>query len=98
MREVDVLLEEGMRRRAYWRRNMVLTGALLVVWFVATFVMAYFARELSGFVFFGWPLGFYMAAQGSLIVFVGIVWVQARAMSRMDREFGFAEDDSGESP
>lgn len=87
--------DEAARRRAYWRGNMRLTGAMLAVWFVATFGIAYFARELSTFIFLGWPLGFYMAAQGSLVVYVAIVWFLARRMARLDQEHGFAEDEAG---
>ena len=90
--------DEPVRRKAYWRGNMRLTGAMLAIWFVATFVVAYFARELSGIIFFGWPLGFYMAAQGSLVIYVAIVWFLARRMARLDQEYGFAEDDTGDAP
>lgn len=90
------LPEENARRVAYWRRNLWLTGIFLALWFLATFVMAYFARELSEVRFLGWPLGFYMAAQGSLLVYVVIVWFQERAMARLDEEFGFAEPDETE--
>jgi len=90
--------DEPARRRAYWRSNMRLTCTMLAIWFVATFVVVYFARELSGIIFFGWPLSFYMAAQGSLLIYVVIVWFLARRMARLDEEHGFAEDDVGESP
>lgn len=80
------------RRRAYWRRNLRLSAALLAVWFVVTFVVAYFARELS-VVFFGWPLSFWIAAQGAILVYLAIVAIYARSMSRLDRDFGFDEDD-----
>lgn len=85
------------KREKYWQRNLRLTGVLLLVWFVATFVVAFFARQLSELSFAGWPLGFYMAAQGSLIVYVIIVWYYARAMGRLDNEHGRAQadDDSG---
>ena len=79
------------KRVEYWHRNLKLTGILIVVWFVATFVVAYFALELENIDFFGWPLPFYMAAQGSLIIYVIIVWCYARAMDALDREHGFAE-------
>ena len=53
----------------YWRKNLQITAILLSIWFVVTFVLGYFACELS-FNFFGWPFSFYMAAQGSLIIYV----------------------------
>ena len=78
--------------QAYWRRNLRITGSLLAVWFVVTFVAAYFARDLN-FKFFGWPFSFWMAAQGSLLVYLAIVCWYAFRIDRLDREFGMAEDD-----
>lgn len=79
------------RHRAYWRKNLRITAGLLVIWFVVTFVVAYFARELS-FTFFGWPFSFWVAAQGALIVYVLLVWYYARCMNRLDIEHGVEED------
>jgi len=84
--------EPDERHRSYWRKNLRLTAALLVIWFVVTFVVGYFARDLS-FSFFGWPFSFWMAAQGSLIVYVVLTWYYARMMDKLDREHGVAEDD-----
>lgn len=81
------------KHKEYWQRNLRLTGVLLFIWFVATFVMGYFAREISGITIFGWPLSFYMAAQGSLIIYVVIIWYYARAMGKLDDEYGVAEGD-----
>lgn len=74
----------------YWRKNLNITAILLGIWFVVTFVMAYFARDLS-FNFFGWPFSFYMGAQGSLVIYVAIIWFYARYMNRLDQEHGVAE-------
>jgi putative solute:sodium symporter small subunit len=79
-------------QRHYWQKNLRITGILLFIWFVVTFVMAYFARDLN-FNFFGWPFSFYMAAQGSLIVYVLIIWYYARTMNRLDQEHGVAEEE-----
>jgi putative solute:sodium symporter small subunit len=76
----------------YWRKTLNLTGLLLVVWFVVTFVVGYFARELS-FNFFGWPFAFWMGAQGSLIVYCWIIWYYANAMNKLDKEFGVDEEE-----
>lgn len=76
----------------YWHRNLRIIGALLAVWFVVTFVAAFFARELS-FGFFGWPFSFWLASQGSLLVYLAIVWWYARRMNQLDREHGVAEGD-----
>ena len=61
------------KHNEYWHKNLVITGILLSVWFVVTFVEAWFARELNTMTFFGFPLGFYMSAQGSLIIYVVII-------------------------
>jgi putative solute:sodium symporter small subunit len=79
------------KHKEYWNKNLSLTAVLLGIWFVVTFVMAYFARDLNSFNFFGWPLGFYMAAQGSLIIYVLIIWFYAKKMNAMDDEYGVAE-------
>ena len=79
------------RLRQYWHKNLQLVGLLFVLWFVVTFVVAYFARDLN-FDFFGWPFSFYMAAQGSLVVYVVIIWFYARRMNRTDHEFGVDEE------
>lgn len=81
------------KHRQYWRRNLRLTGALLFVWFAVTFVSSWYARELNAVVILGFPLGFYMGAQGSLIVYLGIIGYYAYRMDRMDREFGVDEGD-----
>ena len=80
------------RHQEYWKKNLTITGILLAIWFIATFVMGYYARDLN-FDFFGWPFSFYMAAQGSLIIYVLIIWVYARYMNKLDREYGVDEGD-----
>jgi putative solute:sodium symporter small subunit len=80
-------------REVYWQRNLRLTALLLAVWFIVTFGVAFFARELR-FSFFGWPFSFWVAAQGALIVYVLLVWFYARTMDRLDREHGVAEEET----
>ncbi|WP_342130810.1 DUF4212 domain-containing protein [Hydrogenophaga sp. OTU3427] len=74
----------------YWRKNLALTAVLLSIWFVVTFVVSYFARDLS-FRFFGWPFSFWMAAQGALLVYVLIVGCYAWYMHRLDVLHGVDE-------
>jgi putative solute:sodium symporter small subunit len=81
------------RHREYWRKNVRLTAILLAIWFVVTFVVSFYARELNAITMFGWPLGFYMGAQGSLIVYVVIIFYYARYMNNLDIEYGVAEED-----
>ena len=83
---------DGGNELRYWQRNLRITAGLLAVWFVITFVATFFARELS-FNFFGWPFSFWMASQGSLVVYLAIVWWYARRIDALDREHGVAEED-----
>jgi putative solute:sodium symporter small subunit len=80
------------KHQEYWKKTLNITAILMVVWFVATFVMGYYARDLS-FDFFGWPFSFYMAAQGSLVIYVVIIWFYARYMNNLDHEYGVDEGD-----
>ncbi len=83
-------MELTQRQLEYWRKNLNITAVLLGIWFLVTFVLTFYARDLS-FNFFGWPFAFYMAAQGSLIIYVVIIWYYARYMNSLDREFDVHE-------
>lgn len=77
---------------AHWKKTSTLMLTVLAVWLLAGFVVHLFAPSLNGIRVLGFPLGFYMAAQGSLVVFVvGLFWF-ARAQNRIDEEFGVQED------
>ena len=80
------------KHKQYWSINLRITGLLLAIWFVATFVVIWYARELNEITILG-PLGFYMAAQGSLIIYVAITWFYARTMNILDKEYGVHEGD-----
>lgn len=71
----------------YWRNNLRLTGGLLLCWFLITFVGGYFAADLNSVTFFGFPLGFYLFAQGALIAFLVIVVIYVRRMEQLDRRY-----------
>ncbi len=74
-------------QRAYWQRNIRLTVALLCVWFLSTFVAGYFADELNHFTLLGFPVGFYLFAQGSLLIYLVIIGVYVSYMNRLDRDW-----------
>ncbi len=78
-------------QRRYWRKNLRVTALLMGIWFVVTFVVAYWARQIS-FSFFGWPFSFWVGAQGALVVYVLIICYYASYMNKLDREHGVAED------
>ncbi|MEF8733501.1 MAG: DUF4212 domain-containing protein [Candidatus Accumulibacter meliphilus] len=79
------------QHRNYWRRNLKMTALLLAMWFAVTFVVSFFARELAEITVMGFPLGFYMGAQGAPLVYLAIIWWYARYMNRLDRQYGVRE-------
>lgn len=81
------------KHKQYWYRNLRLTGLLLTVWFVATFVVVWFARDLQSIAFMGFPFSFYMGAQGALLIYVLVIGYYAYRMDKLDREFGVQEAD-----
>lgn len=81
------------RHQEYWRKNLVITAILLAAWFVVTFVEAWYARELNAITFLGFPLGFYMSAQGSLAIYVIIIGIYAMYMRKLDKEYNVDEGD-----
>lgn len=87
-------MQVSEKHREYWHKNLRVTAILLLIWFLVTFVASYFARELNNITVFGFPLGFYMGAQGALIIYVLIIWCYARYMNRLDNEYGVEQDES----
>lgn len=84
-------MEITEKHRQYWSKNLALTAILLAIWFVVTYVVGYFARELNEITFLGFPLAFYMGAQGALIIYVVIIFFYAKRMNTLDKEYGVAE-------
>lgn len=80
-----------LQQKRYWQKTLWLTGLLLVVWFLVTFVATFFSATLNQLTFFGLPLGYFMAAQGSLIVYIVLIGLYAFLMNRLDRQFGVDE-------
>lgn len=76
-------VERRQRAGQYRRTHMRLSAIIMVVWGVVSFVIPFFARDLS-FHFLGWPFSFWMAAQGSILIYLVIVMVYAYRMNRLD--------------
>jgi putative solute:sodium symporter small subunit len=81
----------NQKQKAYWQRNLRMTVLLLALWFVVTFVVSFFARELNEIVIFGFPFGFYMGSQGALLIYVAIIGFYAKYMNSMDKNYGVKE-------
>ena len=78
---------------AYWRRTLRLTVRLLVVWFLVGYVLAIvLAPVLNQVSFLGGPLGFWVAQNGAIYVFWLLVFIYAREMTKLDREFDVHDD------
>jgi len=77
---------------AYWGETRRLTMVLFVIWVLVTFVMNWFARELNELVIFGFPLGFYMGAQGLLFIYLSIIWFYNRSMRKLDAKYDVHDD------
>ncbi|MEK6593501.1 MAG: DUF4212 domain-containing protein [Pseudomonadota bacterium] len=86
-------MELSAKHQEYWRKNLLITAILMVIWFIVTFVEGWYARELNSITFLGFPLGFYMSAQGSLIIYVVIIWYYARYMNKLDNEYNVQEEE-----
>jgi len=76
---------------AYWRKTPRLMWIIMFLWVFFSFGVHLFAVQLNQIKFLGFPLGFYMAAQGSLIAFVVLCFWNAIAQNKIDEEFGVAE-------
>jgi putative solute:sodium symporter small subunit len=72
-------------RAAHWRATRRLSALLLALWLATSFGTVFFARELARFTVFGWPLSFYMAAQGAALVYLAIIGLYAWRMQVLDR-------------
>ncbi len=75
------------RRAAHWRATRKMTYLLLSAWMLTGFLSIFFARELHEFSLFGWPLSFYLAAQGSALIYLGIIGFYAWRMQRLDLQY-----------
>lgn len=76
----------------YWQRTTRFSWLVIVLWFVLTFVTTWFARDLD-VVVFGWPLSFWLAAQGAPILYLVLVVWFGRHMERLDHRYGVEERD-----
>lgn len=82
---------EASNREMHWKRTRSLMIVHMVIWFIFSYVVHWFAKDLNGFTFNHFPLGYYMAAQGSLIVFVVQLFIFSWQQHKIDVECGMAE-------
>lgn len=78
--------------KAYWAENIKLMVTLMVIWFVVSFGCGIlFVEQLNAIKLGGYKLGFWFAQQGSIYVFVALIFVYAKKMGDLDRKYGVEE-------
>ncbi|MCT7375135.1 DUF4212 domain-containing protein [Chelativorans salis] len=80
-------------RDRYWQKTRNLTILVLALWVFFALIIPTLVGSLNNVTFLGFPLGFYMIAQGSLIAFVVLIWFQNWRQDSIDDEFGFGEEE-----
>ncbi len=86
-------MQDPQKVQAHWSETTRLTMIMLAIWATFSFFIHFLAPALNKIHILGFPLGFYMAAQGSLIVFVAQLFWFASAQDKIDRKYGMAEED-----
>lgn len=87
--------EQNYTARSYWRANLRLVGICLVIWFIVSYGFGIIlVDQLNRIQFFGFKLGFWFAQQGSIYVFLILIFWYAWRMNRLDRLYGV--DESGQ--
>lgn len=78
--------------KLYWKKNLKYLAILLSIWFIVSYGCGIlFANYLNNFKLGGFPLGFWFAQQGSIYVFVILIFVYVRLMNKLDHEFDVDE-------
>lgn len=77
---------------AYWRENRKVMYLILLTWFTVSYLAAIFASSLNSITILGFPLGYYMGAQGSIVVFVILNLFYSKKMNELDRKYELQED------
>lgn len=75
----------------YWKKVRSLTLVLLILWVSINFSVIFFARELAGLMLFGWPVSFYTAAQGTLLIYLLIIGGYALSVDRLEHHMRSTE-------
>ncbi len=79
--------------QAYWQRNIKYISILLSIWFIVSYLFGIvFVDQLDNLKFFGFPLGFWFANQGSEIIFCALIIIYVRLMNNLDHKYNVYED------
>lgn len=79
----------------YWKENLRFLWILLSIWFIVSFGAGIlFRKALDQIIIGGFPVGFWFAQQGSIFVFVLLIFIYVRWMNRLDHKYGFDKDEN----
>lgn len=91
--------EVAEHHRAYWRSNIRLVLILLAVWFLFGCVLSILlVDKLNEFSIGGFPLGFWISQQGTIVAFIVLVFIYAKQLQKLDREHGVEDEGVDELP
>lgn len=86
-------MKEDTNGHAYWKATLGLLTKILIIWFLVSFGAGIlFADLLNNIHLGGYPLGFWFAHQGSIYIFIALIFYYAKKMNDIDRKFGVQED------
>lgn len=87
------MLEKQKKASAYWKENVRYLFILLAIWFAVSYGAGILFKDvLNQFHMGGFPLGFWFAQQGSIYVFVILIFVYVRLMNKLDKKYGYDKD------
>ena len=90
----DAASGESAESSLYWKANLKLLGILMAIWFAVSFGAGILFRDwLDQFMLGGYPLGFWFAQQGSIYVFIALIFYYTFAMRRLERKYHLSDDD-----
>ncbi|GJL94149.1 MAG: membrane protein [Hyphococcus sp.] len=93
MSEANETAEENTNRSLYWRANIKLLAGLLAIWFLVSLGAGIiFVDVLNKIEIAGFKLGFWFAQQGSILIFVVLIFVYAARMRVIERRFGVSDE------
>ena len=81
------------KAEAHWKDSVRITTIIMGIWFLVGYVATFFSATLNAIVIFGFPFGYYMGAQGSLVIFVVLIFWYAKYMNAKDDEYGVGEEE-----
>ncbi len=86
------MIDENQKK--YWKKNLKYLAILLTIWFLVSFVFGIIlVDELNSIRVGGFKLGFWFAQQGSIYVFVVLIFVYISLMNKLDKEFGYNDEE-----